>query len=172
MAGKANLDQFLASLPAKLEQAVLRGGIRAVAVVVANEAKDRCISSEVQGAIKVSTRAERGIVSAKVQTKGRGAYLAPWLEYGTDPHFIAVAAADRQGLSVHRINKLAREGSLVINGHFVGPVVHHPGAKAHPFLRPALDAKLSEAVAAMQTYVVTRLAKGDLDTAPPEDPSA
>lgn len=168
--GKDAFDKFLSALPGKLEQNVLRGGMRAMAKVIADDAQERCISSEAAASIKVGTRAERGLVTSKVQTKGRGAYLAPWLEYGTAPHFISVDESQRGGRSVRRINELHRKGSLVINGQFVGETVHHPGARPHPFLRPAVDSKMDEGLAAMTSYVTTRLARADLDSAPPREP--
>ena len=45
----------------------------------------------------------------------------------------------------------------MINGHFVGTAVHHPGARPHPFLRPALDTKEGEAIAAAQSYINGRV---------------
>lgn len=170
LVGKQSLDQFLASLPKKLEENVLRGGMRALVKTIADDASDRCISEEVKGSIKISARASGGIVTSKVQTKGKGAYIAPWLEYGTAPHFITVDESQRGGRSVRRINAAHREGSLVINGQYVGETVHHPGARPFPFLRPALDSKMGEGLAAMEKYITTRLAKADLDTAPPQDP--
>ena len=149
---------MLQQLPAALEKNVLRGAARAAANVVADEARQRCISSEVRDSIKVAGSSKDGRIIAKVQTKGEGAYIAPWLEYGTRPHFISVSDADRGGRSIKRLNKEVREGSLTIGGRFVGPVVHHPGARPHPFLRPALDTKEGEAVAAAQSYITMRLA--------------
>ena len=157
------VKRMLAQAPAKLAANVLRGAARAAANVVAAEAKDRCISEEVRGSIQVATSARDGKVVAKVQTKGEGAYIAPWLEYGTEPHLISVDDAVRGGMSVRRINNKVREGSLVIGGKFVGASVQHPGARPHPFLRPALDTKETEAIAAAQAYIDNRLAKVGID---------
>ena len=158
--GKGEVKAFLSSVPAQMDK-VLRGAARAAAKVVAEDAKARVISHEVAGAIKVATKEEDGKVIAKVQVKGKGAYLAPWLEYGTDPHFISVDDGQRNGMSVGRINKKLDEAkgdaSLVINGSFVGKTVFHPGARPHPFLRPALDAKEGEAIQAAQNYINARV---------------
>ena len=155
--GGADVRRFMAALPGQIERKVLRGAARAAANVVATEAKERSISSEVAGAVKVAVKAEEGRVVAKVQVKGPGAYIAPWLEYGTDPHFISVDESQRRGMSVGRVNRLGKEGSLVINGQFVGTTIHHPGARPHPFLRPALDAKEGEAIAAAQGFINARV---------------
>ena len=132
---------------------------------MANEAKSRSISSEVSAAIKVATSVADGHVKAKVQVKGPGAYIAPWLEHGTDPHFISVDDSQREGMSVGRINKKVKEGSLVIGGQFVGATVHHPGAKPHPFLRPALDTKGDEAMNAAQSYIDARVSRTGISSA-------
>lgn len=155
--GKAEVKAFIAGIAGEIESKLLRGAARAAATVVADEAKDRTHSSRVRGAIKVATSAGEGRIIAKVQVKGPGAYLAPWEEYGTAPHFISVDDSQRRGMGVRRINKLAKEGSLVINGKFVGATVHHPGARPHPFLRPALDTKEGEAIAAAQAYIDARV---------------
>lgn len=154
--GKAEVRSFIAGIHGQA-QSVLRGAARAAANVVADEARDRTRSSEVRGSIKVAVATEDSRVVAKVQTKGPGAYIAPWEEYGTAPHFISVDESQRRGMGVKTINKRVKEGSLVINGKFVGTTVHHPGARPHPFLRPALDTKEGEAIEAAQAYINARV---------------
>lgn len=160
--GKPEVSRLINGLRGDIEDKLLRGAARAAANVVADEARERTQSSEVRGAIKVATRKEgRGRIVAKVQVKGPGAYLAPWEEYGTAPHFISVDESQRAGRSISRINQQANEPdanhSLVIGGKFVGKTVFHPGAQPHPFLRPAFDIKQDEAVAAAQGYVTARV---------------
>jgi len=157
--GKAEVKRFMAQIPDDLEKKVLRGAARAAGTVVADEAKDRCASDRVASGIKVRTKREIGRVEAKVQTRGRFAYIAPWLEYGTDPHFISVADDQREGMSVRKVNQAVKAGSLVIGGKFVGETVLHPGARPHPFMAPALDVKGREAVAAAQAYINARVAR-------------
>lgn len=165
--GREQVRAYTRSIPAALESKVLRGAARAGATVIADEASARSVSSEVSAAVKVSTRQDvPGRVVAKIQVKGDGAFIAPWLEYGTSPHFITVDDRQRDGRGVRRINQQVREaggdGSLVIGGKFVGATVFHPGAQPHPFLRPALDHKRAEAIAAAQAYINTRLAREGL----------
>lgn len=155
--GKGEVKSFIAGIPQQLAERVLRGAARAAANIVANEARDRVISTEVRAAIKVATKVEDNRIVAKVQVKGKGAYIAPWLEYGTDPHFISVDDSQRGGLSVRKVNEKVKDGSLVIGGQFVGTTVHHPGARPHPFLRPALDTKEGEAMAAARGYIAARV---------------
>lgn len=153
----------MTELPGQFTRNVLRGAARAAVKVIAEGAKDRSISDEVSDAIKTTVKSEETRVIGKVQVKGKGAYIAPWLEYGTSEHFISVDDSQRQGRSVNRINRLAKEPgsshSLVINGKFVGTTVLHPGARAHPFLRPSLDNDASAAIAAAQGYIKSKVTK-------------
>ncbi len=160
--GSSEVRRFIAQLPADLEAKVLRGAARAGATIIADEAKARTNSHEVAEAIKVATKREGDQMIGKVQVKGPGAYLAPWEEYGTDPHFISVDPSQRGGMSVRRINDKTKEGSLVIGGQFVGATVHHPGAGAHPFLRPSLDSKESEAITAAQEHINSRITRAGI----------
>lgn len=160
--GASEMRRFIAQLPANLEAKVLRGAARAGATVIAEEAKTETNSHEVAEAITVGTKREGDLMIGKVQVKGPGAYLAPWEEYGTDPHFISVDPSQSGGMSVRRINDKTKEGSLVIGGAFVGTTVHHPGAGAHPFLRPSLDRKEVEAFDAAQSFINSRITPGGI----------
>lgn len=161
--GREDVKRFIAQIPQALEKKVLRGAAKAAAAIVADEAKERSISEIVSDAVLTRTKAEDGRIVVKISVKGQWPRsVGIWLEYGTSPHFISVDESQRQGMSVGRINKLQKEGSLVIGGQFVGSTVYHPGARPHPFLRPALDIKQSEAIAAAQNYITTRLAREGL----------
>lgn len=164
--GKADVQRFIAQLPGEIERKLLRGAGRAGANVIAKEAKERCISSEVRGLIKVRVRSTESQVIAKVQVRGPGAYIAPWIEYGTSPHFISVDDSQRDGRSVKRINTEMKAGSLVIGGQYVGTTVLHPGAKPHPFLRPALDTQASAAIKAAQGYINARVSRTGIKGSP------
>ena len=173
--GLADLKNLLATLPAKIENNILRGAMRAGAGVIAEEAK-RLVPSgpgrpgdvnHLRDSIKFSARSEPGLVTAKVQTKGPGAYKAPWIEFGTAAHYISVDDDVRDGLTVKRINRKVGEGSLVINGHFVGKSVHHPGARKIPFMRPAVDNKQGEAIEAISAYITQRCTKAGIETPDP-----
>jgi hypothetical protein len=172
--GRAEVRSFIARLPAEIETKVLRGAARAGGKVVLEEAKDRANSEEVKEGLVMKTRREVGRVIVKVTVKGGWARsLANWAEYGTAPHFITVDDSQRRGMSVKRVNDQEKKGSLIIGGHFVGRTVHHPGARAHPFLRPALDVKGAEAIAAAQSYINSRVRpSGIVASAEPEDDDA
>jgi hypothetical protein len=171
--GRAEVRSFIGSLPGQIEAKLLRGAARAAANVVADEVRETTQSDEVRGAVKVATKREDGRVIAKVQAKGEGAWLAPWEEYGTAPHFISVDDSQRGGRSVARINRLAKEPgsshSLVIGGQFVGKTVFHPGARPHPVFRPALDRKEGEAISAAQSYINARVTPAGITGQPEGD---
>lgn len=169
--GKGEVKEFIGNLPAEAQNKLFRGAARAAANVVADEARQRTQSSEVRGAIKVAVgKDEGGRTVAKVQVKGRGAHLAPWEEYGTAPHLISVDESQRNGMSINRINRLAKQPdknhALVIGGNFVGKTVLHPGVRPHPFLRPALDTKEAEAIAAAQAYIDARISPSGIKGGP------
>lgn len=156
--GKSDVMRFIAQVPADVERRLLRGAARTAAKLVAAEAKERSVSSEVAAAIKVKVEDNDERVVAKVQVKGKGAYIAPWLEYGTDPHFISVDESQRNGLSIRKVNERTKDkASLKIGGKFVGATVFHPGARPHPFLRPALDMREADAIRAAQNYINARV---------------
>ena len=177
--GGAGRQRFMQELPGEIREKLLPGAARAGGNVIAEDAKDRLGDKRAEtgggskvliaDAVKVRVRRKGSAVRARILLEGPGAYVGPWLEWGTDPHFISVDDRDRQGMSIGRFNKKAKDGSLVIGGHFVGPSVHHPGAKPHPFLRPALDHSESAAVAAAQAFIDARVSRnGITGTAEPE----
>ena len=148
--GLADLNKFLQQLPAKVEQSVLRGALRAGANVVMAEAKANVPvdSGQLRDGLKVSTSSRRGRVTAKVKATGKHAFIAPWLEYGTAAH--KITAKKGKGLFF---------GGLFVKG------VQHPGSRPKPFMRPALDGRAQDAVVAAAEYMKRRLAtKNGLDT--------
>jgi HK97 gp10 family phage protein len=148
--GLADLNKFLQQLPAKVEQSVLRGALRAGANVVMAEAKANVpvASGQLRDGLKISTSSRRGRVTAKVKATGKHAHIAPWLEYGTAAH--KITAKKGKGLFF---------GGLFVKG------VQHPGSRPKPFMRPALDGRAQDAVVAAAQYMKRRLAtKNGLDT--------
>lgn len=172
--GKREVRDFIAQVPAKMDK-VLRGAGRAGAKVISEEIKERTPSEEVREGLRTRTKASDGRIVVRIDLKpGWARSVGTWLEYGTAPHFITVDDAQREGRSVKRINEMqkGKAGSLVINGAFVGSTVFHPGARAHPAFRPALDIKESEAIAAAQSYINSRVTRsGIIATAEPEEQS-
>lgn len=150
----------MAALPGDIERKLLRGAARAGADVIAEEARANVRSRLVAGFVDVKVESEVGHVRAKIHVPDQWARsVGIWLEYGTTAHYITVDDSQREGRTATRINRLAKEGVLVINGRPVGKTVFHPGAQAHPFLRPALDIREADAVAAAQNYINARVSR-------------
>lgn len=148
--GLADLQRFLDELPVKMERNVMRGALRAGMNTVKPVAQSLVhpVSGKLAKGLKVGTRARGSVVMSYLKPTGPHAFIARFLEFGTKPH--TITAKNRKGLSF---------GGLFFQS------VDHPGAKMHPFLRPALDAQASTAVVAAAEYMKARLAtKHGLDT--------
>jgi HK97 gp10 family phage protein len=160
MSGLADLQKILDELPAKIEANVLRGGLRAGAKVIEEEAK-RLVPigeprvtrtkggeptlhrpGELRKSIRVSMRSKKGIVQAMVKAGNKDAWYAHLVEFGTARHWI----------------KPKNRKSLVLAG-LMRELVDHPGARPKPFMRPAFDAKAQAAIQAMADYMNKRLPK-------------
>lgn len=146
--GLAELQKFLDQLPAKMEANVMRSALRAGANVVREEAMRNVPvkSGLLKAGLKVSTRSRRGVVTANVRATGKHAYIAPWIEYGTSAYEI----------------KPKKSKSLFFAGLF-SKLIQHPGIKAKPFLRPALDHKAHAALVAIREQIKKRLTKQGLN---------
>ncbi len=171
--GGPELLRMLDELPKNLERNVIRGGLRAGAKVIQQQAKANVPvkTGQLKRAIGIGTRTEGARLSSYVKLRGKGSYLGPFIEYGVAPHLISVSDADKPVRETRRgprkvgmgtINKMVKRGSLKIGENFIGPVVMHPGHAAKPFLRPALDQKAEEAVNAMGAYIAHRVQIGNL----------
>lgn len=187
--GGEELMAFLDTLPEKLARNAVRGGMYAGAKVTAEKVRANAAtlrtpeikhngvvtqaSKPLSGLVKVGTRTyQGGDIIARVYFKGFAASVAIWAEYGTLGHYISVrddvrpVANTRRGprrWSIRTINKSARRGSLMIGSSFVGASVWHPGSRAHPTMRSALDATAAAAVEAIAGYVRSRLSKEGLN---------
>jgi HK97 gp10 family phage protein len=139
--GGKELQEFLNTLPVKVEKNILRSALRAGAKVIAEEAKQNVPvkSGELRDSIVLSTDARKGKVTAKAKTS---LWYAKFVEFGT---------------AAHKINP--KNGmSLLFGGRWVKSV-DHPGSNAKPFLRPALDTKANEAINAVGVQIGKRLTK-------------
>lgn len=161
--GREQVRRFMQQLPEQIEKRLLRGAARAAIDVVADEARLRVTSDLVRDAIKTSVKKREGTIVAKANVDGQWPNsVGIWLEYGTEPHAISVDLEASGGRTAGRLNRLNKQGSLVIGGQFVGATVMHPGSRPYPFMRPALDNKESEAMAAAQGYINARVTKGGI----------
>lgn len=168
--GLSDLDALLKQLPEKLERNVMRSALRAGAKHMAEKVKSNIpvakpnevnvdkyggYEGALRDSVRIGTRSKRGVVTAYVRaggnSKGKSAdtYYAQWVEYGTTRHNID-----------------SKHGYLKINGRRVKAPVSHPGAKPHPFMRPAVDSESENSVVVIGNTVKERLStKHGLDTA-------
>lgn len=167
--GLADLQKFLDQLPKKLEANVVRGSLRAGAMVVLKQAKSNVpvgkpnaenvrlyggYAGALRDSIRVSTKIKGGKVIASVKAggktkKGADAFYAQMVEYGTSAHIIK-----------------AKPGKFMSIGGGYLRQVEHPGTRARPFLRPALDSQAGAAIAAAAEYMKHRLStKEGMNTA-------
>lgn len=158
--GLSSLFSEMDSFPDKLERNILRGAMRAAARVFMLEVKARAprLSGALAASARVTAGIKNGIIEAKVvvggrvkggskkQGKDRGVFYAMWVEFGSAAHLIQAAA----------------KSALKIGNRLVSEV-SHPGAKAHPFFRPAIDAKMGEATEVVVNYIRARIDKANED---------
>lgn len=144
--GLAELQRALGELPTKIEANVVRGGLRAGAKVIADDARRLAprVSGDLEASIRVSTRTYKrfGQVLARAVAGNKKAFYAHMVEFGTARHWIKPKTAK----------------SLFIAGVF-RQVVDHPGARQQPFMRPAFDRSGGSAIARFAEYVRVRLPK-------------
>lgn len=140
--GVPELKTFMANFPERMAD-ITRGGLEAGMNVVKPVAQSNIhsVSGALANGLKVGTRQTGNTVIAYLRATGPEAFKAKFVEFGTNAHKIASKVA----------------AALSFNGRFVKSVAH-PGAKPHPFLRPALDSQAGPAVAAAAEYMKKRLA--------------
>ena len=173
--GGAQLQEFLNTLPAKLEKNIMRSALGAGARAMAKEIRDRAPvgspSSEgflfyggYAGALRDSVRvytkvAKDGRIIAGIRVGGKNkktgadVFYAHIVEFGSRPHII----------------KARKGGALFIGGNLIGEVMH-PGTRPQPFVRPTFDAFAGEAIKAVAAQVRKRLTKEGINVPAPEVP--
>lgn len=154
--GLQALDQALSELPLKVERNIVRGMLRAAAAVIVGQAKQRVPvrSGRLAKSIRARSGLRNGRPQAQVRVGGTGkgaAWYAHLVEFGAAPHDIKPRSRKSLFLA-----GLARE------------IVHHPGATAHPFMRPAMDASHLAAAEAAAAYARKRLTKEGINLPEPE----
>jgi HK97 gp10 family phage protein len=137
--GIEELSQVLDALASdkKLSNKVVRGILGKAAKPIIQKAQ--ALAPKEDGDLRKSI----GSIPGRGQGKGEQVYVGPrrggrfkgyaghLVEYGTAPHIIRAKAAG---------------GLLHLRGNVFAEQVHHPGAAAKPFMRPAYDAKKDEAI--------------------------
>lgn len=148
--GLRELHRMLQALPLKIERNIMRGALRAGANVILEQARTN---------VPVAETSDRN----RERYGGYAGALRDSLRVGTRSRKRRVTSYVRAG------GIKTKGGADVYYAHWVeyGTAPHsngrrgmHPGARPHPFLRPAADTKQTEAVVAVGKYVYRRLEQG------------
>jgi HK97 gp10 family phage protein len=137
--GISDLNEVLNALAGdkKLSNKVVRGILNKAAKPIIQKAQE--LAPKEDGDLQKSI----GAIPGRGQGKGEQVYIGPrrggrfkgyaghLVEYGTAPHIIRAKAAG---------------GQLHLRGNVFVEEVHHPGATAKPFMRPAFDSMKGEAI--------------------------
>lgn len=155
------MDEF----PDRLLRNVARGAFRAGMKPVLEQTKQNAPvrTGRLRDSLHITTDAKGTSVMAAVRTRD---YVARFVEFGTRAHMISVREEDRpvNWRRSARLGRVVRVSMTTINraalkiGSWFAKSVRHPGASPRPFLRPALDARAQDALAAAAEYMRNRLA--------------
>ena len=143
LSGTKELEAVLKQLPKEIGIKVLAKATRAGAAVVKKDADARLESSGVSKRGGRKGKPALGIVRDRKGTASvtflLGIHKSRWYlifrEFGTAPHKIMVKRAEVLGSAA--------------TGRIFGTEVDHPGQRARPFMRPAIDSKADDALLAM-----------------------
>lgn len=150
--GGADLDAFLRTLAPNIERNIMRSALAAGARVIRDEARANVPVhlGELKKSVRVTTRSKNGTVSASVKAGSKKAWYWRFVEFGTAAHEI----------------KPSRMRSMFFAGLF-SDLIEHPGARARPFMRPALDTQANAALDAVGDQIRKRLTREGINTAAP-----
>lgn len=146
--GLAALERALEQLPDKIERNIVRGALRAGSKVFLTEARRRVPkkTGKLAKSLRISVRKVRGGLVATTKAGNKEAFYAHMVEYGT---------------AAHLIKPINGKALLLAGANF--EKVRHPGAAAHPFMRPAFDLGARNAVLAYAAYMRKRLTKAGVE---------
>lgn len=150
--GWNSLQRRLRGTTPKFARRVLGSMARAGARIVLVSARGKCVSKTLQKEMKLRKvrLPSKEMVLFKVDPQSPLAHL---LEFGTSGHSLVAKAKNkiRGGL----ITKMP-------DGSFVRRRLYHPGSRAFPFLRPAMDQNENRAVEAMRKKGEQRMKKAGI----------
>ncbi len=160
--GLNDLMQFLNAFPANLKRNAIAGGLRGAGAVVREEARTRAAKNSGKMAKAIKTSSVRtnqdGTMSIKVRLdpKSEHAYLGVFAEYGVARHLIARTGAKEGRVAIRKAKagdgKISN-GVMKIGPDFVSGILEHPGHGPHPFMRPSLDARVTDALEAFTVRI-------------------
>lgn len=138
--GVGDLDRNLEVLERDLRKRIVIDGLFKGSDVTL--ARVRRLVPKGEGALARSIVRKKGKASVRIQAGSKEAFYVGWVEYGTDPH---------------EIRPRGRRRALRI-GSGLYARADHPGARAKPFLRPAMDETRDEVV-----RIAARSIRADVD---------
>jgi HK97 gp10 family phage protein len=178
VSGLKELDAFLSALPKNMQKAAYRQALTAAAAPIRDEAKLLAPKESGKMAKAIKTGSPRqnpdGTFSISIRLDGEHSFLGLFHEYGVRPHLIASTGKGEGRVAVRKAfegNGTINAGVMRIGDDFVSGIISHPGHSAHPFMRPALDAKADEAVQAFAAKIRSYL-EGKTGFAAPMDEAA
>jgi HK97 gp10 family phage protein len=155
--GLSDLNDLLLTLPAAIQNKVMRGALRAGQKVIMDTAKGMvpvgvpsmenirlygAYMGALRDSIKISTRSGDGKITCTIRAGDAKAFYASWVEFGTKAHVI----------------RSQHGGKLFFGGRYIDKI-DHPGAKRVPFMRRAFDAQHRAALDAVVSYLGKRINK-------------
>lgn len=160
--GLAQLHRMYDRLPEMMARDIVPPAIAAGMEVIKTEAQSniRSQSGLLADGLAIDVESKGFKVTCSLRATGPHSHVAHLVEFGTKPHFISVSDEDRginrrtgKPLSMRTVNRRA----LQIGANFIGPIVHHPGARPQPFMLPALDSRGQDALATAAAEINRRL---------------
>jgi HK97 gp10 family phage protein len=144
--GLRELTQGLAEFPAKLQKKALASALRAGGRIVRDVARDNVPqqSRRLRKSIRVTIVRRGGWITARIvagrSVKKDDPFYAWMVEGGTKAH--EIRPKGKKSLFLAGVNR---------------EIVHHPGAKARPYLGPALEAAAEAAMDAMRAELEAQI---------------
>lgn len=176
--GLKELDAYLSALPKNMQKGAYRAGLTAAAKPIRDEARLRAPKQTGKMAKAIKTGSARqnpdGTFLISIRLDGEHSFLGLFHEYGVSPHLIAATGKGEGRVAVRKASEgtgKVQNGVMKIGNKFVSGILTHPGHAAHPFMRPALDAKADEAVQAFAAKIRAYL-EGKTGFAAPLDEAA
>lgn len=133
--GFKEMDQLLNLLPEQVARKLADNAVRAGGNLLAKKVDEKAPGS-IKGEIVVKKdKKSQHSVGYKIGVSKK-VHIAHLIEFGTAPHKIATGKKSKRK---KRNKKVLSDGSK-----FFGNEINHPGTKAEPFFRPALEENQAE----------------------------
>lgn len=172
------VEKNLLEFPVKIEQKVVRGGLRemgkammkaiAPLVPVGRGIAHKDATSDLRGTLRVTTKKKGKTITASVRIGDRkkGVFYAHMVMGGTKPHLIKATGRPKRrtrrgerDISLGTVNKWIARGVLAVGDRILGTTVHHPGARGNDFMARGFAAGHEEALKAGFAYYDAQVKK-------------